>query len=608
MKYLLSISILLVFLTGCGKPFFEKDMIMNLPYKSEEASQYIYYGKSFDFKSENELTVTSHYVIRFGSDEKRYIPLLSINNGDLEKLDSYNSRLIKKDGSTETFGMDNLLVVNMSGRERISNEKILILRIQDKIKDGDILEIVYQHKNEFPKLGEFFSVPEEISNSYNINCSVLTPSGVNPYIKLINDATAPAVRDIDGKKTEYTYSWNSYKPIFYFNPYTKKRNAPTIYIGYPYYLKNGSQRFGWKEFGNWYLELISKKLEPDAALKEKALEITNGINDDKEKMDAIFKFCQKAIRYEQVYFEFGGIIPNNVSTIYKNGFGDCKDYSALIYAMAKSVGLNVNLALCYRGRGVEELQDIAVQQFNHMITCFRYNNKRYWYDGTNRDGLPGVTTSDLINQKALILEEDNSAIEVIPENENNVVFVTGKLKAAKTELVGEMTLKVRGQFSVDFRYLKYVLNKQEFNEFITWWLRDNLNRNIIIDSLSTAADRENFSISFRCKTPNAFVAIDTITYLAMKDVFPDLIPPMPQKSDDSRLFFNPAFNKWDVELELSNLFPLGMKTDLPCVVKWNHYLPAGPFSEDGKKEFVEKYQIVIKDFIAKHKYIKREIQ
>ena len=62
-------------------------------------------------------------------------------------------------------------------------------------------------------------------------------------------------------------------------------------------------------------------------------------------MDAIAKYCQNNIRYEQVYIEKGEIIPNNYETIINNKYGDCKDYSVAIYCLAKSIGLNPNLAI-----------------------------------------------------------------------------------------------------------------------------------------------------------------------------------------------------------------------------------------------------------------------
>jgi hypothetical protein len=325
-------------------------------------------------------------------------------------------------------------------------------------------------------------------------------------------------------------------------------------------------------------------------------------------MDAIFKYCQKMVRYEQVYFEYGGIIPNSSSQILKNGFGDCKDYSALIYSMAKAIGLNANLALCFRGRGIDDLHDIPVQQFNHMIACLNYKNELFWYDGTNRDGLPSVTTSDLINQKALLLEKGASRIELIREHGSNLLSVAGTLKAEKTDLKGNLLISLGGQFAVDFRYFSFVLNKQELSELISDWVRTSLNKDMVVDSIATTADRETYRITFKCRIPNSLLEIDSQIYSGVKSVFPELISPLPEKYKLDEIFYNPSFNKCTISLKMENLFKSTADANTPFMLEWNHELPAGSFNSEEAKSFVEKLKTVFTRYISKQKLIKKGVK
>ena len=100
-------------------------------------------------------------------------------------------------------------------------------------------------------------------------------------------------------------------------------------------------------------------------------------------MDAIFEYCQKNVRYEQVYLDFGEIIPNISTVIFDKKFGDCKDYAILIYTMAKCADLDPHFAICYRGRRRMMIEEIPVSQFNHAFIHFKYQGNDYWYDGEN---------------------------------------------------------------------------------------------------------------------------------------------------------------------------------------------------------------------------------
>lgn len=601
MRYILFLPLLLLLIAGCGKPFFEKEMILNLKYKPFEDSQYIYGNEEYNFTTEKELFVTIHFLVKLGANRKAYSSILAVQDESMARITEYNARVIKEDGSSENYSKDDLYVFNSSDKSQISEENSLVLPINEKLEPGDLIEVVYRQKYSFPKLGGQFSNPTGSLAASNISCSIITPANIKAKYKLINDNILPVASVTEKGLNKSTFEWSEFYKKESTNPYSKKRNSPSLLICYPFDEVENGAKYDWKSFGNWYLDLIAPKLVPDDAIKAKAGELTAGLTDEKAKMDTIFKYCQKSVRYEQVYFTHGAIIPNPVALIFGRGFGDCKDYSSLIYAMAKSAGLNPALALCYRGRGIDVLHDIPVSQFNHMITCFNYKGQTYWYDGTNRNGLPGVSTSDLINHKALVLEKNDSRILTIPENKDNLLSISGTLKAGKTDLNGRLNISFYGQFAVDLRYFDFMNNKSEMKELISRLIRKEFNENMIVDSIITKVDRESYQVNIKCLIPNSLTSIDSSSYLSLKSIFPKLLPQLPDKCNPEDIFYNPSYNKCIVDIKIENMCSANSSEKINFVLKNNYELPAGPFNMDEAKSFIELYKKVNKDYTEKYK-------
>ena len=324
-------------------------------------------------------------------------------------------------------------------------------------------------------------------------------------------------------------------------------------------------------------------------------QITKESSNPKEKMDAILNYCQKNIRYEQVYFENGEIIPNSCSEILKNKFGDCKDYSLLIYSLAKAAGINAKLALSYRGRGLEFFPTISVDQFNHMLVYLNFNGKDYWYDGTNRTGIPGITTTDLINQKALILDKDNSRLINIDEYPENNLIVKGNLSAQDEDLKGNLEISFQGQYAINLFYAKFNSNKGAFAQVLDKWLKKNLNHSIIVQNLSWSEDKDKFIVNVKCDIPNSILSVDNIRYVSLKKIIPEIIPLKEGILKPSEVFYYPYYDKVKIDLKLENL--AGLNDDQKFYnIYYNYHLSPGPFNKNDAKKFVKDYNTVLEQF------------
>ena len=473
--------------------------------------------------------------------------------------------------------------------------------VDKEIATGDLIETVYEHELTLPQLGIEFFLPASGDNAYNISCSIKIPDSLKLNYLVINDNREPVI--IDDKKGEtrtYLFEWKTFRHKKNESAFAEGLNIPGILAAYPF----SPSRKGinsWKEFGSWYLNTIKEKTEADDVIKKKGIEITTGLKTDLEKMNAIFNYCQNNVRYEQVYLAKGEFIPNQCSLILSRKYGDCKDYATLIYALAKSAGIKTELVLCYRGRGERRFYDIPVSQFNHAIVHFNYEGNDYWYDGTNRSGTPGITTTDLINQTSLVLEENDSHLQLIKENTDNRLSITGTLTNNLNDLNGDIKIQLNSQYAVDFLYIDFMLDKVKMDAYLTRWLRETLNDMIEIKEIKWSKEDHNFTINVTCRIPNSVIKINNASYLSIGKMFSNLMPHMDDGDAEKEIFYYPGYSNIMIDLLVDNLTDNLSKSSKGFRLKYDYKMNPGPYSENERDIFIKSFRSISGDINLKYK-------
>lgn len=589
--FFFSIILIAVFcFSGCGSDFLKKEELDQIKFRDRSINSIVFYNKLFLVIDEKNLEVSTHFILKIGKNHTNLPQYLHVFDGSMLKLMDFQAKITKPDGSTRTFSKSDLYIHNLSNSRTITDSYVKILPIDKYISTGDMIEMIYKHKTDLAPLGMDFSLSETDHYAENISCTIQLPNDLFLKYKVINDTITPVIKRGENY-TSYSFKWREYTKVENkINPFATLNNAPGIIASFDFVNKNVGEN-NWKKFGDWYLNLISPKIINSDIVKQKALEITSEYSKDKEKMDAILRFCQKNIRYEQVYMTKGEIIPNNPETILKNRYGDCKDYSLLIYSLAKSVGLTPHLALCYRGRGTEFYPDIPANQFNHMIVNFHYDKIDYWYDGTNRTGIPGITSKDLINQNALILEKENSHISTIGESENNLLLIKGKLKPEKNDLSGELNLSFNEQFAIEYFFAESYLSKKDMEILLLKIIKETLNQSIIINKINWKSHENAFEVNLNCKIPNGLLSLNNSYYTSINRLFPLIINADSSDLNPRSLFYFPDYNKVSLDILLEGLSSPDNGTDKSSSfhIGYSISLPAGPFKGDNKKNFIEKF-------------------
>jgi hypothetical protein len=213
----------------------------------------------------------------------------------------------------------------------------------NQLSKGDLIEIEYEiHQNApnptlsahiseillwadlFPKLYVSYQVDGKISQN------------THAQNHLFDQIKIQEKSNLDGSK-----EWIALQV----DPYRLEEDQPSPKIAYLVI----STINDWSEFAKAYASILSPLVEPSEQIKRLAETWTEGIDDGptgiEEKIRALFNQVTRHIRYVGLEFGNHSFEPAKPEEVWKRGFGDCKDRSTLMIALAKSIGIDLKFVM-----------------------------------------------------------------------------------------------------------------------------------------------------------------------------------------------------------------------------------------------------------------------
>lgn len=167
---------------------------------------------------------------------------------------------------------------------------------------------------------------------------------------------------------------------------------------------------GWESISRWYWNLSAPQIKDTCPTLEKTVsEITRGINDQRARIEAIFKWVSQEIRYLGLTTEKAspGYEPHPVKMTFERKAGVCRDKAALLAAMLRVAGFEAYPVLIRTDSKMDP--DIPQPFFDHAITAVKNGDDSYLLmdstDETTRFLLPAYLN-------------DKSYLVATPEGEN----------------------------------------------------------------------------------------------------------------------------------------------------------------------------------------------
>lgn len=240
-------------------------------------------------------------------------------------------------------------------------------------------------------------------------------------------------------------------------------------------------------FGAWFWKsLLAERIQPPDDLKKKALDLVSSCPDEAARVDTLYKHVQK-LRYVALMLGKGGFQPHFVSEIDQAGYGDCKDKSALLISLLRSVGIPAYPVLVLpKSFGRVEKDIFAPAQFNHMIVLVKGKDATYWLDPTASFCLSDRLPSEEQGVNAMVIEENGGYILETPRYPQTGCPASGRVAVAAVQADSiKLFVEERSNFPVSmwkrdaYARASLVDVRRAFKD--AWNTR---NRDVLIDSLS----------------------------------------------------------------------------------------------------------------------------
>lgn len=268
---------------------------------------------------------------------------------------------------------------------------------------GDTLEFQVRSALTKPQVpGQFWYehnfVKDAITKDEQIEISV--PK--DKYVKVRSPEVQPTVRD-EGPRRLYT--WKTANLELKTKDVKKGQQKAAKGETPPYSVEITTFR-SWEEIGRWFGDLQRDRIAVTPEIRTKALEVTKGLTNDADKLQAIYRYVSSQFRYVGLAFGIGRYQPHAASDVLANEYGDCKDKHTLFAALLSAVGIQALPALVNASRQIDP-ESPSPSQFDHLISVVQQGKELVWLDTTSEVAPFGLITANVRDKDALVIFADH---------------------------------------------------------------------------------------------------------------------------------------------------------------------------------------------------------
>ncbi len=172
----------------------------------------------------------------------------------------------------------------------------------------------------------------------------------------------------------------------------------------------------WEEFFHWWRKLIKGKTDPNEAIRKIATELTRDLSSSRDKIEAIFDYVKREVRYVSIDLGKSGYVPEPAPEVFENKYGDCKDKSTLLISMLKAAGIPAHYVLIPTHDVGNLIKHFPYPfQFDHCIVATEKEPEGYRfldpvYENHPFDYLPGGDQ----NRDVVIFKLDETVFATTP--------------------------------------------------------------------------------------------------------------------------------------------------------------------------------------------------
>ncbi|HYA34843.1 MAG TPA: tetratricopeptide repeat protein, partial [Candidatus Binataceae bacterium] len=163
----------------------------------------------------------------------------------------------------------------------------------------------------------------------------------------------------------------------------------------------------WEDVARWYAKISEGRAEPTPEIRAKTAALIADRTTDLGKIQALYEYVSKNIRYVSLSFGLGRYQPHSAAEVFANQYGDCKDKHTLLASMIAAAGFHADAVLIPFARKLDTSLP-SPSQFDHMITAVPLGKELIWMDSTAEVAPFRLLSSPLRDKSALLVPEDGA--------------------------------------------------------------------------------------------------------------------------------------------------------------------------------------------------------
>jgi tetratricopeptide (TPR) repeat protein len=198
----------------------------------------------------------------------------------------------------------------------------------------------------------------------------------------------------------------------------------------------------WESVARWYANLEQNRTQPTEEIRQKTQDLIQGRTTELEKIQALYEYVSKNIRYVSLSFGLGRYQPHSAAEVFANQYGDCKDKHTLLAAMLEAASIPSDAVLIPLTRELDTSFP-SPSQFDHVITAVPSEKGLVWMDSTAEVAPFRLLASALRNKSALLVPPDGAG--KIVETPADPPFHSSQRVEIEAEVsdLGKLTAKMR---------------------------------------------------------------------------------------------------------------------------------------------------------------------
>lgn len=179
----------------------------------------------------------------------------------------------------------------------------------------------------------------------------------------------------------------------------------------------------WKEYGLWVNALLEGRDEISEPTLDSLRRITEGLMDQRTKIQAVYGFLQRKTRYVNISEGIEGLQPAKAIDVDRLGYGECKALSNYMRALLAGIGIESYYTEVGHGRDTRILDPAHPNLYltNHVILCVPNGGDTIWLECTSQTMPFGYIGRNNSDRYAMLVREDGGHIvrtPAIPEAGN----------------------------------------------------------------------------------------------------------------------------------------------------------------------------------------------